>query len=378
MLDWLRSATGKELGVARPPMPHRGRKSGLLALILSLASVAAVLWLRHPELFMSQSISGTGFLTARIAIYCLMITAFTLATISLVSRDSEPFGFMAIVSVVIAITLGGATGHYANDSGSSEAVDMNLDWFVLKLLLTGTLFIPLERLFPRRPQETLRSEWREDLCYFFIVSVLVQALTMLSLGPSKLLLGDADLIAVQKAIASQSVILQFLEIAVLADFIQYWMHRLSHRIPFLWHSHVIHHSSPILDWLVGSRNHLLEVVGLRALTVIPLYLLGFSPSALQAYLVFVYVYSTYVHSNFKIDVEWLRHFIVTPRFHHWHHGIEKEAIDVNFATHFPIFDRLFGTYYMPPEKWPSGYGVSEKVPKGFVRQFVYPFTHTRS
>jgi len=32
-----------------------------------------------------------------------------------------------------------------------------------------------------------------------------------------------------------------------------------------------------------------------------------------------------------------------PRFHHWHHGIEEEAIDVNFAIHFPWLDRLFGT-----------------------------------
>jgi sterol desaturase/sphingolipid hydroxylase (fatty acid hydroxylase superfamily) len=41
----------------------------------------------------------------------------------------------------------------------------------------------------------------------------------------------------------------------------------------------------------------------------------------------------------------------------WHHGIEKEAIDVNFTIHFPLPDRLFGTYYMPPKQLPSGYGV---------------------
>jgi len=48
---------------------------------------------------------------------------------------------------------------------------------------------------------------------------------------------------------------------------------------------------------------------------------------------------------------------------------------VNFAVHFPIFDRLFGTYYMPDKKWPSGYGVGgHPVPSGYIKQFMYPFS----
>lgn len=70
----------------------------------------------------------------------------------------------------------------------------------------------------------------------------------------------------------------------------------------------------------------------------------------------------------------IERFLVTPRFHHWHHGIEDEAVDVNFAVHFPLFDRLFGTCYLPKDKWPSGYGVQgHPVPKGYVAQFKYPF-----
>ena len=48
---------------------------------------------------------------------------------------------------------------------------------------------------------------------------------------------------------------------------------------------------------------------------------------------------------------------------------------MNFAVHFPILDRMFGTYYMPPDgQWPSGYGIHGPMPKGFLRQFLYPFT----
>ncbi len=46
--------------------------------------------------------------------------------------------------------------------------------------------------------------------------------------------------------------------------------------------------------------------------------------------------------------------------------MEKEAIDVNFAIHFPFLDRLFGTYHLPEGKWPKGYGIKgNPVPKGY-------------
>ena len=110
-----------------------------------------------------------------------------------------------------------------------------------------------------------------------------------------------------------------------------------------------------MDWLATSRMHLVEVVCLRGTTVIPMYILGFGETALYGYLVFVFVMSTMVHPNVHLRLAWLEYTLVTPRFHHWHHGIEKEAIDVNFAIHFPVLDRLFGTYYLPPDgRWPRG------------------------
>lgn len=78
---------------------------------------------------------------------------------------------------------------------------------------------------------------------------------------------------------------------------------------------------------------------------------------INAYLLIVDFYSSFIHANLNVSPAWLERFMVTPRFHHWHHGIEKEAIDVNFAIHFPWLDRLFGTHYMPEQAWPSGYGI---------------------
>ena len=42
-----------------------------------------------------------------------------------------------------------------------------------------------------------------------------------------------------------------------------------------------------------------------------------------------------------------------------------------------MLDLLFGTYYLPGDHWPSGYGIHDKVPRGWLRQFFYPFLPTK-
>jgi sterol desaturase/sphingolipid hydroxylase (fatty acid hydroxylase superfamily) len=88
--------------------------------------------------------------------------------------------------------------------------------------------------------------------------------------------------------------------------------------------------------------------------------------------VFITFHATFIHANVRFHYGPLVYVVATPQFHHWHHAIEREAIDKNFAVHFPVLDLLFGTYYLPA-KWPSGYGIHDKVPRGWLRQLVYPF-----
>jgi sterol desaturase/sphingolipid hydroxylase (fatty acid hydroxylase superfamily) len=67
--------------------------------------------------------------------------------------------------------------------------------------------------------------------------------------------------------------------------------------------------------------------------------------------------------------------IGTPRFHHWHHSAEPEAIDKNFAIHLPVIDRLFGTLHLPARAWPASYGIADSaVPDRYPAQLVFPFT----
>jgi lathosterol oxidase len=129
-----------------------------------------------------------------------------------------------------------------------------------------------------------------------------------------------------------------------------------------------------MDWLAGSRLHLVDALATRAATYVPIYILGFSQRAIVIYIVLVAVQATFIHANVRWELRPLRRWIATPHFHHWHHSAEREAVNKNYAVHTPVWDMLFGTYFQP-DRWPSAYGLSDggDVPKGWLRQLLYPF-----
>jgi lathosterol oxidase len=152
------------------------------------------------------------------------------------------------------------------------------------------------------------------------------------------------------------------------------VHRAFHRVPLLWRFHAIHHSSVALDWLAGSRLHLVDVVVTRGLVLLPLVMLGFEERPLGAYLAFVSFHAVFIHANLRFRFGKLESFLVTPRFHHWHHAASAEARDRNFAVHLPWLDRLFGSAWEPAgDAWPDRYGIAgHPVPPGYAGQLVYP------
>ena len=349
--------------------------SGVIALIAAIAGLFFVFCLRFPGVFtMPQVRAFYDKPVFRFGLHILLISAFSFSILSLILRKNKILGYAALIVTLVATLLGGSRVPPSGELTSGSM--LGLDWFVLNIIFTGLLFIPIEKLFAKYPdQPVFRDDWREDLFYFFVSSLLVQVLTFLSLSPTTALVKHTHWTTLRSWVANQYLIVQFFEIMFLTDLVQYWVHRLFHRIPFLWKFHAVHHSAQQMDWIAGARMHFIEIVILRGTTIIPMYLLGFANPALYAYVLLVYVHSTFVHANVGWNFDRVGKFMVTPRYHHWHHGIEKEAIDVNFSIHFPLIDRVFGTYYLPPGQWPKGYGIDgHPVPKSYVGQFMYPFT----
>ncbi len=348
--------------------------AGILALCLSLASMCLVLVMRQPNLFgVPELVVARDSLYFRFVLFVFLIVSFLLSCISLVLRKSKLLGTLAVIITLIASLW--ASLPSAPDLATGRNIYFGLDFFVLNVIFGGILFVPIERLFPQwKGQAVFRTEWREDLFYYFISSMMVQVISYITLAPSGILLNWLKLEGLRNWVGDLPFLVQLLAIMLITDFVQYWVHRAFHRIPFLWKFHSVHHSAQTMDWLAGSRMHFFEILILRAVTATPAFTLGFSEAAIQVYLLIVYIYASFIHANVRWKFGWLERFLATPRFHHWHHGIDREAIDVNFAIHFPLLDRLFGTYHMPKDQWPTGYGISEHpVPRGYLRQFLFPF-----
>jgi sterol desaturase/sphingolipid hydroxylase (fatty acid hydroxylase superfamily) len=348
--------------------------SGFFGILLALVGLAFVAALRWPGWFAMPELevirTWAGF---RPLIHIVLLSAYALALLSLLLRPSKALGFTALAVALTASILGGAgvQPHETKDWG----IFFGVDFFAVNMVATGLMFAPIERMLPHNPAQRLfRTEWREDLFYYLLSSMLVQLITFLALAPSTFIMAKTGSLADARAwVGGLPWLVQFLAAMLLTDLCQYWFHRLFHRLPSLWGFHAVHHSAKAMDWLAGARMHFVEIVLLRGVTSLPLLTFGFAPSVMQAYVGMVYIYASLVHANLRGDFNWLGKWVVIPRFHHWHHAIEAEGVDKNFAIHFPWLDRIFGTYYLPDTKWPSGYGVPEDVPGGYLAQLKYPF-----
>lgn len=354
-----------------------GWLSGTLSVFLGVISLAAVACFYFPHLLTTPDLRAQlPMPVIRATLQIVIASAFVLGLLSTVLRRRKVLGATGMI-LALAASLSGGGNVPVEGPVPSSSVYLGLDWFLLNILLLAMLFVPIERIWPlHREQSVFRRGWTTDAIYLFVSHLLVQVLTLLTLMPARLFFSWAVSPVLQGAVQSQPAVLQFLECIAVADMSEYWIHRVFHRWRWLWSFHAVHHSSTSLDWLAGSRLHLVDVVVTRGLSFIPLFLLGFEMGPLYAYVVFVSLHAVFIHANVSWRFpRWVETFVVTPRLHHWHHAAEDAAIDKNFAVHLPWIDKLFGTYYGPAGEWPKQYGIAgNPVPEGYVDQLIYPLS----
>jgi lathosterol oxidase len=353
--------------------------SGVTGIALSGAGLFTVLCIQFPTLFTMPMLREFYPLPIiRALLHIVLVSGLLFGVLSLSLRKRKVFGAVAILFALIAGLLGGSQIQLPGADALNESKSLpslSLDWFLLNLMFWCAVFIPLERWFAlRREQPVFRHGWRTDLAYFFVSALAVQWVTIVTMRPAQVLFAWVLDEQWRVSIGQQPLWLQIIEILLITDFVQYWAHRAFHRIPFLWRFHAIHHSAERMDWLAGLRLHIVDIVVTRGLSYMPLFALGFADAALLGYGVIVTLQATLIHANVRFEFGPLRYWLVTPQFHHWHHSDQDEALDKNFAVHLPIWDWLFGSYYLPGEQWPASYGVKgEKPPEGFFRQLFWPF-----
>jgi sterol desaturase/sphingolipid hydroxylase (fatty acid hydroxylase superfamily) len=154
----------------------------------------------------------------------------------------------------------------------------------------------------------------------------------------------------------------------------YWInHYLSHRIPFLWEFHKVHHTATVLTPLTNFRVHPVYMcIFLNILAVcigvtngVGGYLLGqtvpeYGLSETNIILVFfIYLYVHLQHSQLWIAFTgWLGRVFMSPAHHQIHHSRNPVHFNKNLGSCLALWDWMFGTLYVPAaEREPLAFGV---------------------
>lgn len=366
-----------------PAMPERelrpgeGRISGYLSILLGSLVLFGGLCFRFPEVLTTRELREVYDVDLiRMLVRGALIACVGFGLFSFVrTRGKRWMGAFGVAFALLGHFVGGS---FEERSVAQLGPSLGLDWLALDLLGSTLLFVFLEKLFPKyREQPILRPEWSLDLTYFALNHLLIGVLLIVANSFAPAVFGWAVNASVQGFVSGLWLPLQVVLLMIAADFVQYWVHRAYHEVPSLWGIHAVHHSAEYIDWLAGSRTHVLQTLLDRTLVMIPLYLLGARPEALNLYVLIVSFQAVFIHANVGIEFGPLGYLFVTPKFHHWHHSKDKPAIDTNYGAHVPLWDLVFGTFHMPDTHWPKEYGTLVRLPRTFVGQFGYPFGATK-
>jgi sterol desaturase/sphingolipid hydroxylase (fatty acid hydroxylase superfamily) len=358
------------------PLPAgRGMGSGVVALILAILCFLGVLafhfpqYLSTPELRKSYDVA-----TIRLIMYWAMVVAGGISLYNILFARTRWLAASAFFLVAASALLGGAK--VPVNSFPDHTPYIGLDWFILDLLGSSLIFVFIEKLFAlRREQPVFRAEWQVDMQHFIVNHMIVGFILLATNLLVHKLFGWAAKDGIQAWVRDLPYPVALFLIILVADLVQYATHRAYHEVPALWRLHAVHHSVKSMDWLAGSRQHVLELLITRTLVLAPIFVLGFDKGVIDTYIVIVGFQAVFNHANVSVRLGPLRYLIVTPNFHHWHHSQDDEAIDRNYAAHFAFLDYLFGTAVKSDRKWPDQYGVvGDYVPDGFWKQVKFPFT----
>lgn len=176
-------------------------------------------------------------------------------------------------------------------------------------------------------------------------------------------------------VAELNIFWQLFILFVVRDFIQYFIHRLLHRVPFLWNFHKVHHSVKQMGFAAQMRYHWMENVVYRGIQYIPLALIGFGIQDFITVYLFAFFVGHFNHANINVPLGPFKYIFNNPQMHIWHHAKALPSkYGVNFGLTLSVWDYIFGTDYIPEDgrDIPLGFSNDENFPEDFIGQNVYP------
>lgn len=246
---------------------------------------------------------------------------------------------------------------------------------LVRFCIMALLFTAIEQLFAlHRTQPVFRQGYKTDILHFFLSRLLVNfgfafisAVLLSSVATSEWLK------PIRSWIATLSLGIQLPLALSISLFFNYWDHRLAHTWKWRWRLHSIHHTTTEMDWLATARLHPLDQILHRSVSHLPIVLLNFSVvHTVAPVLALLALMAIFNHANVRITFPpVINRILTTPQYHHWHHAAKPH--NKNFGAMSPIMDWIFGTYYLPKNRWPSEYGISTKISQNYWAHLTTPF-----
>lgn len=242
----------------------------------------------------------------------------------------------------------------------------------------------------------LHASSRLDYIYFFISNFIKVALILPIIVSAKTVALEVIVYLsdtfgyIRLDWSHETVLILFsLTLFLVSDFTRYFLHRLLHRIPFLWEFHKVHHSAKVLNPLTFYRVHPVENIlfGLRyvfsigLVTGIFIYLFGSKVSLLEIIgvnmfvFVFSFVGSNLRHSHIALGYpKVLEVIFVSPKMHQIHHSTKH--FNKNFGGYLAVWDYWFDSHIYSNEVKQMKFGLKKEQMSnydGVVKLLITPF-----
>lgn len=262
-------------------------------------------------------------------------------------------------------------------------MDVILQYWFWLIVVSLTVFV-LERAFTwRRDQKVFRNGFVQDLFWLVFNGHFLGLILAMGTGHVVHAFNDLMLRAglpvpeTLKLMAGTPWWLQFVVFVVLKDFLEWAVHILLHRTPWLWQFHKLHHSIEELDWIGNFRFHWGEILVYKTLTYLPLVVLGIDHRVLLAIAILWTFMLDLNHANVPVSWGPLRYVLNSPKMHVWHHDVVLHGNGgQNFGHVLSVWDWLFGTAYWPADRDNPdrlGFADIDRYPRGVVGRMLFPF-----
>lgn len=177
---------------------------------------------------------------------------------------------------------------------------------------------------------------------------------------------------------------------IVSDFLRFGLHYLEHRLPVLWEFHKVHHSAEVLNFATADRIHPMELLFTGCGMAIGMGLVNGAfiaawgdqlTVATVAGANIFYVFFNIIGGVLRHSPVWvsfgprIERWIVSPAMHQIHHSEDPRHFDSNFGGSLAIWDRMFGTLYIPDGREVESFGLgSETVEyRSLSALYILPF-----